>query len=215
MDYPQPNTLYPGMSDVCEQRARRDLCSWFIVISVCLLTGCASTRTGSRSVASDSGGPNAADPIATAFRAGMHAGLNAYAEHYLDNDFPYYNWHSPLVQRTWMPPIITGGILYPGHMADIVTLPGAWKREYAAPISSRRGVSDQRQFLRERPTGDAEENGPPDGPFPSVPGSDGTRLQPSRYSTSVVPTERPVLGLTPQQLQHHDAQESTLEQQLR
>lgn len=186
MDYRQSNTSCPDVSHAREQRMRRDLYSWFLVISVCLLTGCASTRTGSRSGSSDPDGSNTADPIAAAFRAGMEAGLNAYAEHYLDNDFPYYNWHSPLVQRTWMPPIITGGILYPGHMADIITLPGAWKREYAAPIASRRGVSEQRRLLHERPAGDAEENGPPDGPFPAVRRSDGRQLQPSRYSTSAV-----------------------------
>lgn len=186
MDYRRPNASCPGASHVRVQRARRDLYVWFVVIGICLLTGCASTRTVSRSVASDRDEHSAPDPIAAAFRAGMQAGLNAYAEHYLDNDFPYYHWHSPLVQRTWMPPIITGGILYPGHMTDIVTLPGAWKRDYAAPISSRRGVSEQRRVLRERPAGDVAQDGPADGPFPSVPRSDGTRLRPSRYSTSTV-----------------------------
>jgi hypothetical protein len=215
MDYPQHNTLCSGVSHVHRQRARHAIRSWLVVIGLCLFIGCASTRTVSRSVASDPDGPNAVDPIAAAFRAGMHAGLNAYAEHYLDNDFPYYNWHSPLVQRTWMPPIITGGILYPGHMADIVTLPGAWKREYAAPISSRRGVSEQRPFLRERPTGDVEADGPADGPFPSPAHSVATPQRPSRYSTPVFPAETPVLALPQPPLQRRDPQESALEPQTR
>lgn len=215
MDYRQHNTLCPGVSHVHVQRVRHDLCAWFLVIGVCLLTGCASTRTGSRSMASDPDGPNAADPIAAAFRAGMHAGLNAYAEQYLDNDFPYYNWHSPLVQRTWMPPIITGGILYPGHMADIVTLPGAWKREYAAPISSRRGVSDQGRVLRERPAGDVEADGPADGPFPSPAHSVATPQRPSRYATPVFPAETPGPDLPQPPLRRRDPHESALEPQTR
>jgi len=194
------------------------LLHWLVVVSVSVLTGCATSRSTSRALASgasDAYEQSSADPIAAAFRAGMEAGLNAYAEHYLDNDFPYYNWSTPLVQRTWMPPRITGGVFYPGHMAEVLITPGAWKREYAAPISSRRGVSAQRQYLRERPAGDFEDDGPPDGPFPSAGSSAATPLRPWRYSTTAVPAQNSVPGLPPAHLQRGEAEEPSLEPQTR
>ncbi len=209
-----------GQVALVTHRLLYHLLLWFVCIGVCIFTGCASTRSASRVAppnAPDADEQSPRDPIAAAFRAGMEAGLNAYAEHYLDNDFPYYNWSTPLVQRTWMPPRITGGVFYPGHMAEVLITPGAWKREYAAPLSSRRGVSEQRQYLRERPAGALEDDGPPDGPFPFAGSGGATPLRPSRYSTSTVPAEAPVSSLPPPppQLQRGDAQERLLEPQTR
>jgi hypothetical protein len=188
----------------------RHLFQWLILVGVCVLTGCASTRSGSRAVTptgSNLDEQTAPDPLTEAFRAGMEAGLHAYAEHYLDNDFPYYNWSTPLVQRTWMPPRMSGGMFYPGHMAEVLITPGAWKREYAAPISSYRGMSEARRYLRERPAGAFENDGPPDGPFPFVGSSVATPLRPSRYSTSVSPVHVPVPDQPPHRLPPGSMQE--------
>lgn len=196
----------------------RHLFQWLVLVGVCVLTGCASTRSGSRVVTSTGSNldeQTAPDPLAAAFRAGMEAGLNAYAEHYLDNDFPYYNWSTPLVQRTWMPPRITGGVFYPGHMAEVLITPGAWKREYAAPISSHRGVSESRRYLRERLAGAFEDDGPPDGPFPFAGSNVAMPPRPSRYSTSVSPVQVPVPDQPPIPLQSGSVQELPQVQQLR
>ena len=102
--------------------------------------------------------PSLEDVRQEAFRAGVQAALRAYDEHYLDNDFPYYNWNAPQVQRVWIPPRIEGGVFIPGH-TDYVTLkPGAWKREFAAPLSSHRGLSDERPVVRDHPVGWADED---------------------------------------------------------
>ena len=194
------------------------LLHWLILVGVCVLTGCASMRSASRVVTPTASNPDeqtSHDPIAVAFRAGMEAGLHAYAGHYLDNDFPYYNWSTPLMQRTWMPPRITGGVFYPGHMAEVLITPGAWKREYAAPIASHRGVSEQRRYLRERPAGELEDDGPPDGPFPSVGTSFTTPVRPSRYSTSAVPADASVPDPPLPHLRRRDAQNPAPEQQTR
>ena len=66
----------------------------------------------------------------------MDAALRGYQEQMLDNDFPYRNWSPPLVQRLWVPPRITGGVFIPGHMDDVIVKPGAWKREFSAPLST-------------------------------------------------------------------------------
>ena len=195
------------------QRQRDAVCRWVIVVGLSLLTSCASMHSASRFTtrhASDPDEQTAHDPVAAAFRAGMETGLSAYAEHYLDNDFPYYNWSTPLVQRTWIPPRITGGVFYPGHMAEVLITPGAWKREYAAPISSHRGVSAQRRSPHERPVGEIEGDGPPDGPFPFARSGVATPLQPSRYSTSAAPTQAPVGDVPPPPLQRRAVQLSLI-----
>jgi hypothetical protein len=101
--------------------------------------------------------PSLEDVRDEAFRAGVQAALNAYADHYLENDFPYDNWHSPVVQQTFVPPQITGGVFIPGHMDYVMIKPGAYKREFAAPLSSRHGLRDERPYVRERPVGWADE----------------------------------------------------------
>jgi hypothetical protein len=100
--------------------------------------------------------PAEAEVQTAAFQAGVRAALESYATQYLDNDFPYYNWHAPLVQQTWIPPQISGGVLIPGHLEYLTITPGAYKREFAAPLSSQRSLMDQRPYVREHPLGWAE-----------------------------------------------------------
>jgi hypothetical protein len=91
-----------------------------------------------------------------AFQAGVRAALESYAAQYLDNDFPYYHWHAPLVQQTWIPPQISGGVLIPGHLEYVTITPGAYRREFAAPLTSQRSLMDQRPTVREHPLAWAE-----------------------------------------------------------
>jgi hypothetical protein len=100
--------------------------------------------------------PTAVDVRAEAFQAGVRAALESYATQYLDNDFPYYNWHAPLVQQTWIPPQISGGVLIPGHLDYVTITPGAYTRAFAAPLMSQRSLMDQRPYVREHPLGWAE-----------------------------------------------------------
>ena len=96
------------------------------------------------------------DVRAEAFQAGVRATLESYATQYLDNDFPYYSWHAPLVQQTWIPPQIRGGVLIPGHLAYVTITPGAYRRAFAAPLTSQRSLMEQRPYVREYPLGWAE-----------------------------------------------------------
>ncbi len=121
-----------------------------VVLSVLLvlLSGCTATR------------PLDATPVPealqAAYRAGMEAALRGYQEQMLDNDFPYRNWSPPLVQRLWVPPRMTGGVFIPGHMDDVIIKPGAWKREFSAPLSTHQPLSQTRPYTRERVVGAAD-----------------------------------------------------------
>ena len=133
--------------------------NWYHCLCVLLVLGvlAACTPTTHIPVAS----PTEADVQTAAFQAGVRAALESYATQYLDNDFPYYNWHAPLVQQTWIPPQISGGVLIPGHLEYLTIKPGAYKREFAAPLSSQRSLMDQRSYVREHPLGWAEPAPPP------------------------------------------------------
>jgi hypothetical protein len=123
------------------------------VVLLVTLCGCASTvQKQGQSTPSLS----AADRYEEAYRAGMEAALRGYQEHYLDNDFPYANWSPPLVQRTWIPPRIVGGVFIPGHMDDVIIKPGAWKREFAAPLTTHRPLSYTRPYAHDRAVGWAD-----------------------------------------------------------
>ena len=122
----------------------------YVLLVLGILAAC--TPTAHIPVAS----PTEAEVQTAAFQAGVRAALESYATQYLDNDFPYYNWHAPLVQQTWIPPQISGGVLIPGHLEYLTITPGAYKREFAAPLSSQRSLMDQRPYVREHPLGWAE-----------------------------------------------------------
>jgi hypothetical protein len=132
-------------------------------------------------------GLSAADRYEEAYRAGMEAALRGYHEHYLDNDFPYANWSPPLVQRLWIPPRIVGGVFIPGHMDDVIIKPGAWKREFTAPLSTHRPLSHTRPYAHDRAVGWADRRSHavmPEGTDQTIPRE--RRASPSR---SAQPTE--------------------------
>ncbi len=142
--------------------------------------------------------PMAADVRAEAFQAGVRATLESYATQYLDNDFPYYYWHAPLVQQTWIPPQISGGVLIPGHLEYVTITPGAYARAFAAPLTSQRSLMDQRPAVREHPLGWAEPAPTPrlGAPVSSRP-SPAAAAGPAAGRSEGAPSERPWATLPP------------------
>ncbi len=144
--------------------------------------------------------PTEVDVRAAAFQAGVRAALESYASQYLDNDFPYYNWQAPLVQQTWIPPQIRGGVLIPGHMEYVTITPGAYKREFAAPLTSQHSLMDQRPYVRDHPLGWAEPTpttprvGTPVPSFASPPAAAGP---PAAGASAGVESGRPWAALPP------------------
>ena len=126
------------------------------------------------------------EAVQAAYRAGMEAALRGYQEQTVDNDFPYRNWSPPLVQRLWVPPRITGGVFIPGHMEEVIVKPGAWKREFSAPLSAHQSLSDTRPYTHDRTT-EAFDRWPADG------SADARVSAPSRVPPAprVHPTPRP------------------------
>ena len=113
-----------------------------------LLSGCA--------VRAPQPTPTESEALQAAYRAGLQTALRGYQEQMLDNDFPYTNWSPPLVQRLWMPARITNGVFIPGHMEDVIITPGAWKREFSAPLSTHQSASQTRSYTHDRPVGTAD-----------------------------------------------------------
>jgi len=100
--------------------------------------------------------PTETEALQAAYRAGLQTALRGYQEQMFDNDFPYTNWSPPLVQRLWMPARITNGVFIPGHMEDVIVTPGAWKREFSAPLSTHRSASQTRPYTHDQPVGSAD-----------------------------------------------------------
>ena len=113
-----------------------------------LLSGCTARSPQST--------PTDTDALQAAYRAGLQTALRGYQEQMLDHDFPYTNWSPPLVQRLWMPARITNGVFIPGHMEDVIITPGAWKREFSAPLSTHQSTSQTRPYTHDRPIGSAD-----------------------------------------------------------
>lgn len=119
-----------------------------LTVLLWLLSGCTATQPVDATPAPEA--------LRAAYRAGMEAALRGYQEQMLDNDFPYRHWSPPLVQRLWVPPRMTGGVFIPGHMDDVIIKPGAWKREFSAPLSTHQPLSQTRPYTRERVVGAAD-----------------------------------------------------------
>ncbi len=180
------------------REARRSMSNWRhrVFPPLALVTLVACTPTTHLSVAP----PTDAEIRAEAFQTGVRAALESYATQYLDNDFPYYNWQAPLVQQTWIPPQISGGVLIPGHLEYMTIKPGAYKREFAAPLTSQHSLMDQRPTVRDHPVGWAEPTpttprvGPPVTSFASPPAAAGP---PAAGASEGVESGRPWAALPP------------------
>lgn len=153
----------------------------FVSVMLLLCNGCMATRPRIEIPETEA--------VQAAYRAGMEAALRGYQEQTLDNDFPYRNWSPPLVQRLWVPPRITGGVFIPGHMDEVIVKPGAWKREFSAPLSSHQPLSDTRPYTRDRAVGASDR-------WPSATEADTRSVAPSRVSPAPRVNAKPRTGTT-------------------
>lgn len=167
------------------------------VIAVLALTMLAACTPATRAPVAPQ---TAGDVRAAAFQAGVRATLESYATQYLDNDFPYYQWQVPLVQQTWIPPQISGGVLIPGHLAYVAITPGAYRRAFAAPLTSQRSLMEQRPYVREHPLGPAEPAPTPPrvgAPVSSRAAPPAATGPPAARASEGAPSERPWAALPP------------------
>ena len=177
--------------------------SWWGWLCVCIpvfmiLGGCTARPTQMTPVETDA--------LQAAYRAGLQTALRGYQEQMLDNDFPYTNWSPPLVQRLWVPARITGGVFIPGHMEEVIVKPGAWKREFSAPLSTHQPMSQTRPYTRERPVGSAdrprsaaaaEDSVPSPSRVPAVPRSRTARTASTGAGWAELPAPGDQWGATP------------------
>ena len=143
-----PQESSPLIAQDGDTEHRRSLWVFLRLLTLVMLSGCAARP--SPMSATDT------EALQKAYRAGLQTALRGYQEEMLDHDFPYTNWNPPLVQRLWIPARITGGVFIPGHMEDVIVKPGAWKREFSAPLSTHRSASQTRPYTHDQPVGSAD-----------------------------------------------------------
>lgn len=178
------------------------MCRWLwpcvLLPLLMMLSGC--TARSSRMTSAET------DALQAAYRAGLQTALRGYQEQMLDNDFPYTNWSPPLVQRLWVPARITGGVFIPGHMEEVIVKPGAWKREFSAPLSTHQPMSQTRSYTHDRPVGSAdrprsaaavEDSAPSPSRVPAVPRRRTTRTTPTGAGWAELPPPGDQWGATP------------------
>lgn len=81
---------------------------------------------------------DAEDAYAKGYRSGVKENINLLASEFVGNNFPYYYWQAPLVQKVFMPSRIVGGCYVPAHYEYVVILPGEWKEKYGYPIGNKK-----------------------------------------------------------------------------
>ena len=86
------------------------------------------------------------DSVAMGYRLGVQENINKFAENFIGNDFPYYYWQAPLVQRVLMPARVRGGVFIPAHYEYVILDPGEWRENFGYPISTEEGVLDEPKY---------------------------------------------------------------------
>ena len=78
------------------------------------------------------------------YQEGVKENVRGVMESFSGNDFPYFSWQPPLVQRVWVPPYILKGSYIPGHWEEVIIKPGQWRREQGYPISNPKEAKSDR-----------------------------------------------------------------------
>lgn len=78
------------------------------------------------------------DAYAKGYRTGVRENVGLLASEFAGNNFPYYYWQAPLVQKVFMPSRIIGGVYMPAHYEYVIILPGEWREQYGYPIGNRK-----------------------------------------------------------------------------
>lgn len=117
--------------------------SILFILSLIVLSGCATLHNRGNSLLSK-------DSEAKGYRAGVKENINKFAENFIGNDFPYYYWQAPLIQRVYKPARIRGGSYIPAHYEYVIIDPAEWRETYGYPISTQyEEVEDEIKYDKE------------------------------------------------------------------
>ncbi|MCK4326838.1 hypothetical protein KAW55_08815, partial [bacterium] len=67
------------------------------------------------------------DAYAKGYRAGVKENISLIQSEFVGNNFPYYYWQAPMVQKVPMPARIVGGCYVPACTEFVIILPGEWR----------------------------------------------------------------------------------------
>ena len=79
------------------------------------------------------------------YREGVQENIRSFAQNFYANDFPYFNWVSPLVQNVEIPAHIENGLFIPDHSEPVLIEPGAWRNKFSYPISSAKNTQQVKE----------------------------------------------------------------------
>lgn len=87
------------------------------------------------------------DSVALGYRLGVQENINKFAENFIGNDFPYYYWQAPLVQKVYIPAHTRGGVMIPAHYEYVIIDPAEWRETFGYPISTQyEEVTDETEY---------------------------------------------------------------------
>ncbi len=78
------------------------------------------------------------DAYAKGYREGVRENIQQFGREFIGNNFPYYYWQAPLVQKVYIPARIVGGSFQPGHWEYVIIMPGYWREEFGYPIGNKK-----------------------------------------------------------------------------
>ena len=90
------------------------------------------------------------DAYAKGYRAGVKENISLIQSEFVGNNFPYYYWQAPMVQKVFMPARIVGGCYVPAHHEYVIVLPGEWREKYAYPIGNQKKRLKAASYFQER-----------------------------------------------------------------
>ena len=72
----------------------------------------------------------------TGYRRGVKENIHDFAQNFYGNDFPYFNWVSPVIQNVYIPAHIENGLFISAHFEPVMIEPGQWRNKLAYPVLS-------------------------------------------------------------------------------
>lgn len=111
--------------------ARRAVFSFFVLA----LSGCSALSLNTKTD----------KDLEAGYRLGAKENIHDFAQNYYGNDFPYFNWVSPVIQNVYIPAHIENGLFIPQHYEPVEIEPGQWRSKLTYPISSKNKQSGQRE----------------------------------------------------------------------
>jgi len=78
------------------------------------------------------------DAYRKGYREGVRENIQKFSSEFLGNNFPYYYWEAPLVQKVYIPARIVGGSFQPAHWEYVIIMPGQWEEKFGWPIGNKK-----------------------------------------------------------------------------